>query len=90
MYKLILGPDKTQQYEIGLLQGPVFNLYRYPDLGINTTKDWEHLFKTYTDPKLVKFHKTKGQIINEETGRIFTFKEIMDLINIGHQMIDRP
>ena len=89
MYKLILGPNPEQTFEIGMMQGAILFLYKYPAFGILTAKDWEHLFHTYTNEKLVKFHKTQGKII-DGSGNPLTFEQIMVLINAGHKMVDRP
>ena len=85
MYKIKVSSD--QEYEIGLIQGGVFQAYRYPKLGVSTPEDWRYIVKYYTDADMNRFRKP-GSIIDPNGNEIKweTFVPLLDRA----VMIDHP
>jgi hypothetical protein len=85
MYKIKVSSD--QEYDIGMIQGGVFQAYRYPDLGVNSTADWRYVVKYYTDPDLSRFRKP-GTIIDPNGNPVKT-EEFLPLLDRA-VMINHP
>jgi hypothetical protein len=87
MNKYVLWVTKEQSFEIGMIQGGVFQAYQYPDLGITTNADWRHVIKAHTDPDLNRL-RSPGKVL-DPNGAPVPMEEMIELVK-NAQMIPRP
>jgi hypothetical protein len=85
--KYVLWTDKEHSFELGIIQGGVFQCYQYPELGVTTAADWKHLVRAHLDKDLNKF-RHPGKVL-DPNGNQTPMDEMMRLLDRA-VMIPRP